>query len=269
MPERNRLSERQNCLIPKRLFLALALFTTAALCADFTFEIPPVSAPLEIGGQTVTITLAGELSASPQAPGPGDQTFNFNLRADLGDLQNKLTPILQAELNKSERCGDRISLQSASLAPVPPTANLALGVHFEKWICIKSLGDAAKKLTGGDATIHVILTPHLENTESGVQSVRLDADIATIEADGPLGEALRSGSVGAALRDKIRQAMLKALQKSTDLAAVMPAPIRRFVAMQKISFADAGFGRPALDIAGQLKVPGEAVSTVLEEFGNR
>src|SRR5580704_3482482 len=74
-------SERQICLIPQRLFIALALFTTAALCADFTFEIPPVPAPLEIGGQTVTITLAGELSASPQAPGPGDQTFNFNLRA--------------------------------------------------------------------------------------------------------------------------------------------------------------------------------------------
>jgi hypothetical protein len=99
--------------------------------------------------------------------------------------------------------------------------------------------------------------------------VRLDADIDTIEADGPLGDLLRSGSVGPALRDKIREALQKAVRRSTDFEGVMPSEAKRFVAIQTIAFADAGFGRLALDLAGQLKVPGQQVSSVLDQFSNR
>jgi hypothetical protein len=48
----------------------------------------------------------------------------------------------------------------------------------------------------------------------------------------------------------------------------MTPQTRRFVAIQKIAFVDAGFGRLALDMAGRLQVPGESVSAVLEQFGN-
>jgi hypothetical protein len=265
----NRMFVRHECLTLTRTFLALALVPLSAFCADFTFEIPPVPVPVDIDGKTITITVAGEVSGSPQMPGAGDQAFNLNLRADLGDLQSHLAPLLQGELNKSERCGDRLSIVDATLTPAAPSGELAIGVHFEKWICIKSLGEAAKKQAGGDATVHIILTPQLEDAPAPGQTVKLDADIGKVEAHGPLGELLRSGTVGAALRDKIREAMLKAVRTSANLEAVMPAQARRFVTIQTISFADGGFGRLAIDLAGQLRVPGEQVPAVLEEFGNR
>ena len=237
---------------------------------DFTFEIPPVPASVDIGGQHIALTVSGELSASPDSPGGRDQSFNLNLRADLGDLQTHLTSLLQTELNKPDRCGERIAVQHASLAPATPRGNLAVQLHIEKWICVKALGqNDAKKLVGGDATVHVFLTPYLEKSETAAQTVRLEAEIDTIDADGPLGELLRSGSIGTALRDKIREEILKAIHKAVDLEGVMPSETKRFLTLQTIVFADAGFGRLALELAGRLMVPGEQVSSVLEQFGNR
>jgi len=252
----------------RRPLIALFLLPAAAFGVDFTFEIPPLPVTVEIGSQRVSLMVAGDLSASPTQPSASDQSFNLNMRADLGDLQTHLTPLLQSEINRSERCGERISVQNATLTPAEPAAHLAVQLHFEKWICIKAIGDSAKKLLAADGTVNVVMTPRLEETASG-KAVRLDADIGTIEAGGPLGELLRSGTVGTVLRDKIRDAFLKAIQKSTDLDGVMPAEAKRFVSLQSITFVDGGFGRLALDITGQLKVSGEQVSTVLEQFGNR
>jgi hypothetical protein len=185
---------------------------------------------------------------------------------------------LQAELNKSDRCGERVSISNATLAPAAPAGNLTVQLHFEKWICVKALGrDDAKRLLGGDATVQVILTPRLENGtaaqsaagQTANQSVHLDADIGTIDANGPLGELLRSGAVGTALRDKIREAMLKAIQKSVELDGVIPPETKQYLTVQTIGFADAGFGRLALDLAGRLQVPGAQIASLLTQFSNR
>jgi hypothetical protein len=267
------LPPRQSCLNLRQTWIVLFflpfLLPKTALGVDFTFEIPPVPVAVDIGEQHIAITVSGEVSASPGPPGAGNQTFPMNLRADLGELQSHLTPLVQAELNRAERCGERISIQSATLAPAASAADLTVHLHYEKWICIAAEGNTAKKLLGSDATIHVTLNPVLEKSVAGGQTVRLDARIGNIEADDPLGEMLRSGAVGTAMRDKIREALLKVLQRSTDLEGVMTPQVRRFVAIQKIVFVDAGFGRLALDMAGCLQVPGDSVSTVLEQFGNR
>lgn len=270
-----RARPRHTCLIPHRVWLILAVLPVAAFGVDFTFEIPPVPVSVDIAGQDVALTISGEVIASPEKPGERDQSFRLNLRADLGALQARLTPLLQAELNKPDRCGERISVQNATLVPATPAGHMAVQLHFEKWVCIKALGqESAKKLVGGDATIQVILTPRVESnatpdrTDAG-QAVRLDAEIGAIDADGPLGELLRSGSVGPALRDRIRDALQKAMQKSTDLEGVVPAQARRFVTIQTIAFGDRGSGRLELDLAGRLRVPGDQVSSLLEQLGNR
>jgi hypothetical protein len=266
-------SARQRYLILRRVWTALIvlpfLLPAIALGVDFTFEIPPVPSAVDIGAQHIPLTVSGEVSASPVPPGAGDQTFPLNLRADLGELQSHMTPLLQEELNRTERCGERVSILNVTLAPAAGAADLALQLHFEKWICILAEGDTAKKLVGSDATVHVVLDAVLDKSAAGEQTVRLDARIGAIEADGPPGEMLRSGAVGTAVRDKIREAVLKVLQRSTNLEGVMTPQTRRFVTIQKIAFADGGFGRLALDMAGQLQVPAESVSAVLEEFGNR
>ena len=246
-----------------------------AFSVEFVFEIPPIPVSVDLAGQHVTLTVSGQVSGSPAPPGPAEQTFRLKLLADLGDFQSHLTPILQAELNKSDRCGERLSIRNATLTPAAPTGLLAVQLHFEKWICIKALGqDSAKKLVGGDATVRVTLTPRMENAVSdktgrAVQTVGLDAEIGTIDADGSLGEVMRSGTVGPALRDKIRESLLKAIEKSTALDGVLPAEAQRFVTIQTIAFGDRGSGRLELDFAGRMQLPGEQIAAVLEQLGNR
>jgi hypothetical protein len=249
-----------------RAWIVLAALPMAALSADLTFEIPPVPVSLNIAGQPVALTISGNISESSARRGEGEQAFDLNLHANLADLQDHLTPLMQAELNQSNRCGERISIENATLVPSAPAGRLTVKLHFEKWACIKAFGkENAKRLLGGDGTLEVILTPRVEQGSA----VRLDAEIRNIEADGSLGEMLRSGSVGAALQDKIRESLLKAIQKTTDLEPVVPAQARPFVTIQSVVFADGGSGRLALNLAGRLTVPGAQVSAVLEQFRSR
>lgn len=237
-----------------------------AFGADFGMEIPPVSTSLDISGQAVAIVLSGDISTAPAGSGESEQAFRLNLHADLADFQNHLTPILQADLNQSDKCGERISVENARLAPAAPAGRLTVQLHFEKWACFKAFGkENAKRLLGGNGSVEVLLTPRVEQGNS----VHLDAEVGKIDADGSLGELLRSGSLGPALRDKIREALLKALRKSTDFDAVVPEQARPLVTVQSVAFADEGNGRLALSLEGRLSVPGANVSSLLEQFRNR
>jgi len=246
-------------LIDRRaLFILAGLTSAAAVSADLVFEIPPVPISVNIAGQPVALVISGNVSAS--------QPFNLNLRADLSDLQNQLTSIMQSELNQSNHCGERISIEQVTLVPAAPTGHLSVQLHFEKWACLKVFGrENAKRLIGGNGTVRVILTPRVEDGKA----VRLDAEVGKIDADGSLGEVLRSGSLGAAVRDKIRAALLKAIEKSTDAEAAIPEQARPFVTIQTVAFGDGGSGRLMLNLAGQLLIPSAQVSAVLDQFRNR
>ncbi len=254
-----------NSLIIHRPWTVLTALSAAALSAELPFEIPPIPVSLNIAGQPVALTISGTISESAVSGGASAQAFNLSLHADLAGLQDHMTPLLQAELNQSNRCGDRISIEHATLVPAAPAGRLTVQLHFEKWACFKAFGkENAKRLLGGNGTVQVILTPRVEEGSA----IRLDAEIGDISADGSLGEALRSGSVGPAMRDRIRAALLKAIQKSADLEAVVPAQARPFVTIQSAAFADGGSGHLALDLAGRLLVPKVQVSSVLEQFRN-
>jgi hypothetical protein len=244
-----------------RACLILAALPALAFSADLNFEIPPLPVSVDIAGQPVAITISGHISGSAT-----EQSLTLSLSADLSDFQNHLTPLLQSELNQSNRCGERISVENATLAPAPPAGRLTVQLHFEKWVCFKALGkENAKKLLAGNGTVQVLLTPGLEEGNA----VRLDADITKIDADGPLGDVLRSEPLGTALRDKIREAMLKAIRKSTDLQAVVPAQAQPFVTLQSVAFADPGGGRIALNLNGRLRIPRDQAAAILEQFRNR
>ncbi|MGA2599892.1 MAG: hypothetical protein ABSH09_23205 [Bryobacteraceae bacterium] len=239
-------------------FLLAALTVAAALSADLALEIPPVPVSVNIAGQPVAFVISGTVSTS--------QPFNLNLHTDLSDFQNHLTSIMQTELNQSNHCGERISIEQATLEPAAPTGHLNVQLHFEKWACLKVFGkENAKRLIGGNGTVQVILTPRVEDGKA----VRLDAEVGKIDADGSLGEVLRSGSLGVAVRDKIRAALLKAIEKSTGLEAAIPEQARPFVTIQSAAFADAGSGRLSLNLAGQLLIPSAQVSAVLDQFRKR
>lgn len=243
-----------------------AALPVCALAAGLTLDIPPVRTSLNVSGQPIVLVVSGILSEAPAAGrAEGAQHFNFNVRADLKDFQDHLTALLQSQLNQSNRCGERLSVERADMVPVAPAAHLTVRVHFEKWGCFKAFGkENARRLVGGDGTVHMVVTPAVEQG-----AVRLDAEVGDIEADGSLGELLRSGSLGATLREKIRDAILKAVEKSTDLGDVLPAQARPFVTLRSVAFGDDAAGALTLGIAGGLDVPAQQVSALLAQFSVR
>ena len=223
------------------------------------FDIPPVPVSLNVAGQPVAIVVSGNVS------GAAEQPLALNLHADLSELQSHMTPLLQAELNQSNRCGERISVEKATLVPAVPAGRMTVQLHFEKWACLKAFGkENAKRLVGGNGSVQVLLTPRVQDGNT----VSLDAEIGNIEADGSVGELLHS-DYGATLRDKIRQALLKAIEKSAGLEAVVPAQAQPFVTIQSVEFAERGTGILVLNLSGRLKVPGAQVASVLEQFHNK
>src|ERR1700730_16530934 len=71
---------------------------------DVVLKIPPVKTSVEIAGQPVTFTAWGSVSAESA------NTFRLAVTADLSDLQEHLTPLLGAQVNRSDRCGERLSV---------------------------------------------------------------------------------------------------------------------------------------------------------------
>ena len=66
-------------------------------------------------------------------------------------------------------------------------------LHYERWKCIRMLGkERPNKPIGGNGVIEVKLTPTVDQGTT----VRLVPVVGRIEADGALGELLRSGSLG-------------------------------------------------------------------------
>src|SRR5580700_6912286 len=140
------------------LVLLLAAFAAPvfALPKNETFKIPPVKIPLNIKDQRVTIVALGLITMAPKTHGLN--VANLELTADLSDLQQNLTALLGAELDKDDRCADRIQIQSATLTPNEPaslvvrSASLrALGLREVVWEAANAEADWRQRCDSGEA----------------------------------------------------------------------------------------------------------------------
>lgn len=221
-------------------------------------KIPPIKASIDIDKQPIAITLWGTLS--PARSG----TSALALTVDLGDLQEHLTPVLAAQLNRSDRCGDRLSVDHAAIAPTAPSALLTANVYFERFACIKAFGrQISKRLVGGHGVIEVNLTPSIEETD-----IAIAGEVRKIDADGSLGEVLRSGSVGDSIRDKIAASVESAIQKSANLKSTLPAALEKAISIETVQFADGGSGRLWLTIGGEVRLSAEQLRGVAKDLAH-
>ncbi len=228
-----------------RLLVGMVL---ATICqAQPALKIGPVKASVKLGQQPVEITLWGTVSPAPAG------NFTLALTVDLGDFQEHLTPVLSAELNRGDRCGDRLSVEHASIVPSAPASVLTANVNFERFGCVKAFGkQVSKRLLGGHAVIEVNLTPALEEND-----IALAAEVRKIDADGSLGDVLRSDSIGDSIREKIASGVESALQKLTNLKSTLPGGIGNAVTIQTVEFVDGGAGRLWLTIAAEVQLSAE------------
>ena len=221
-----------------------------------TLRIPPVKTSLNLEGHPVGITAWGTVSAAPSG------IFQLAVTVDLGEFQENLTPVLSAQLNRSDRCGERLSVERAVLAPAAPSSVLTADVHYERFGCVKAFGkEVVKKLVGGNGVVEVSLTPSV-----GESGIALTAQVRKVDADGSLGELLRSGPLGDSIREKIAASIQSAIQKSANLKSTLPSQIGSTAAIQTVQFADGGSGRLWLLVAGEVRLSAEQLRDVAKEL---
>jgi hypothetical protein len=218
-----------------------------ALAQEVVFRIPPVKTSFDVANQPIAITASATIS------GAGD-VFRIEARADLSDLQDHIADVLRAELTRNEKCGERLSVDRATLVPAAPSIQLTAFVHYEKWACAKAFGkEIVKRIVGGNATVPVKLTPEVAANE-----LQLTPEVGTITADGSLGEALRSGSLGAMLREKVGQSILKAMQRGANLKATLPPSVESIAKIQTARFfvpSEEAGGRLWFEVGAEVHMP--------------
>jgi hypothetical protein len=228
------------------LLLCLApIFTAQAGSEDLVLKIPPVKTSFDIKGQSVQIMAWGTVSGGPQ------DLFKVALTADLKDLQANIGPLLAAQMNRSDRCGEKLSIESATLAPAAPAAVLTAHVHYERWGCAKAFGrEIVKRLVGGNAVIAVKLTP-----SAGADGISMASEVQKIDADGSLGEVLRSGSLGTSVKDKIASGVEASVRKGLDLKSTLPPTVAAATTLRGAQFVSGTEGRLWISVDGEVHIP--------------
>jgi hypothetical protein len=255
----------QRSLVPVLLMAAIAATPIFGGDKSQTFKIPPVKIPLNIKDQQITIIASGLITMG--AKGHGVNTLSVDLTADLADLQQNFTALLASELDKDERCRDRIQIEDGKLTPAEPASVAVVQLHYERWGCAKLLGkQEVKRLIGGNALVQLKLTPSVGENHT---ELRLAAELGPIEADGSLGELLRAGNLGEMLREKTQDAILSALQKGLDLGAILPPVLQDSVTIQDARFRDAGSRQLVVRLAGQVRITDEQLGALAKELKGR
>ena len=226
------------------LLCVAPIFAAQAGAEDLELKIAPVKTSFDVKGQAVKITAWGAVSGGPQTP------FKLALTADLSDLQDNIGALLASQLNRSDRCGERLSVDGATLAPASPAAVLTAQVHYERWACIKALGkNVPKRLVGGNAVVTVKLTP-----SAGADGIAMASEVQKIDADGSLGEVLRSGSLGTAVKEKIAGGIESSLRKGLDLKSTLPPAAAAAATLRSAQFLSSAEGRLWFSVDGEVHI---------------
>jgi hypothetical protein len=222
--------------------------------ANSAYAIPRVKNSVNLGGQSISVTTWGEISAGV-AEG-GQNTFKLQLTADLSDLQNEIGDLLRAQLNKADRCGEQIAVRSASLAPQEPASLVVVQLHFERWACFGR--DTVNEMAEGNGTIEVKLTPAVG--EDG--TLQLRPEVGRISAEGLVGELLRSGSLGEAVRDAVAQSILTVMRQGGDFKVMLPDAAQGYATLRRAQFQGTGSGKLIAVWGGDIRVSDEKATAL-------
>ncbi len=222
-----------------------------------TFNLPTVTNSVKLANQPIAITTSGVISKG--AVEGGQNTFKLELTADLSDLQRDMTEVLGAQLDKSERCGEHIEIHSAILTGSDPASIVTVQLHFERWAC---LGREANEMVEGNGTIEVKLIPSV----GADGALRLTAETGRIDAQGLIGEMLRSGSLGDTLRAKITESVLSIVRQSGTFNVTLPPAARSNATLQRARFQGTGSGKLFVVLDGEIRVSNEQLVLLTGEL---
>ena len=228
---------------------------------EFAFNLPPVKNSVTFANQPIEMITAGVISKGVAAG--GQNTFKLELTADMSDLQHHITEVLRGQLDKADRCGEQIAIRNAALTPAEPASLVVVQLHFERWACFGK--GPGTEMAEGNATIEVKLTPVVG--EDG--TLRLLPEVRRIDAEGLVGELLRSGSLGDMLRDKIMESLLSIVRQGGDFKATLPPAAQSDAKLQRAQFEGTGSGKLMVVLDGEIRVSDEKATSFTTELKER
>jgi hypothetical protein len=114
----------------------------------------------------------------------------------------------------------------------------------------------------GNGTVEVKLIPSV--AENG--ALRVTPEIGRVDAEGLIGELLRSGSLGETLRDKIAESLLSAVRQGGDFNATLPPSARGNATFRRARFQGTGSGRLLAVLDGEIRVSNERLTSLILEL---
>jgi hypothetical protein len=228
---------------------------------EVTFSLQPVKGSVTFGNQPIEITTSGTISGGP-AQG-GMNTFAVALTEDMSDLQQNMTGVLRAQLDKAPRCGERVAIQNATLTPLVGASLVVTRLHFEHWVCITVAGkETSSEMAEGNGTLEIKLTPAVDVGGD----LRFAPEIRRVDAEGVVGDMLRTGALGAELRDKIAASVLSAVRTGGDFKGSLPEAARGYAALRRAKFQDTTSGKLTLLLDGDIRVSSESTASLTNEL---
>lgn len=234
---------------------------------EVSFKLPVVKSAVKFaevnvasvspGDESITVATSGVISKGTAQS--GENAFHVELTADLSNVQQHIIQILRSQLDKSERCGEQIGIQNATLMPTAPASIALMQVHYERWAC---LGGTSHEMVEGNGTIEIKLVPGI--SENG--DLRLAPTIGHVDASGLVGELLRSGSLGEVVRDRVVEALLSAVRPASDYKTLLPPAAQGSVTLRRAQFLETGAGRLSIVLNGEIQVSGEKVTALTSEL---
>jgi len=222
------------------------------------FTMPPSTSSVTIGNQTIAVRTSATISRAPAAN--LDNVVHLQMSSNLGDLQQSIAPILQAQLAHSDPCGEHVAIQQAAVSTSSPTTDVWVQLHFERWACLgASASKTPMEVMEANGTMTVKVTPEVEKDGS----LSILTQIETVEANGMLAEMLRSGPLGDTVREKIKKSFVTALQNSLKLNAELLLMGPDSAAIESAKFVrDGDGGTLAIALDGHLHLSGEQVTAL-------
>ncbi len=223
------------------------------------FTLPPVTTSIAFSQYSVSVTTSGVISKTALQNVPN--SFRLELSADMSDLQRNLTQVLRVQIDKSDSCGEQIAIRTAALVPSAPGSIAQVQLHYERWTCFGK--GIANEMAEGNGAIEVKLTPSFEAGE-----LHLVPAIAHVDAQGVVGEQLRSGFLGETVRDKIAESVLAVIQQGADYKMTLPPAAQGKVVLNSVRFEGTGSGKLSLEFDGELSITHGDVTALASQLNS-
>jgi hypothetical protein len=245
-----------------QLALGREMSITLATGEDLAFTLPQIKQSISVQNSTIPVTVSGMLS---QIAAQGAQrTFKLELVADLTDLQQNITGLLR-QLDSSETCGQRVSIEQARLSSAAPASLLVVRLHFERWMCLRGSGQqTSTELAESDGTVEIKLTASIDKEKQNTLAIK--TAFGRIDATGMLSDELHSGALGQDLQDTAAQLVLFGARTGTDFKIILPAAVQNSFTLQGVKFRELGVGGLGVVLEGQVEISNEQANQLASQL---